>query len=336
MPLQIRRGTEAERLLLTPTTGLVVGELLYVTDDKRLYIGTGVSGEHQGLQITGYTNEDAQDAVGAAISAGQHVGIVFTYNDSNNTINSRVDLSDYAGTLKADSFKGSLFGDDSSIIVDAQSGRLFGNLTGDVVGSVFADNSLTMVNSVDASFNLDGTIKGHVIPFDSEQYDLGSSAFRFRDLYLSGSTIFLGSSTITSTAGILNLPAGTTIDGMEVATAGDLNVNIVADDSTTLVNIETKTFQGSLKGEVVGSVYDDSSNLIVNATDGGRITTPSLTASEYIKLPVYADQSARNTGLPNGVVEAGMLVFLTDGDGGGNPKIQINTDSTTSGWINLN
>jgi hypothetical protein len=48
MPLQIRRGTQAERLAMSQP--LAQGELLYVTDDKRLYIGDNAT--LGGIQIT--------------------------------------------------------------------------------------------------------------------------------------------------------------------------------------------------------------------------------------------------------------------------------------------
>ena len=71
MPLQIRRGTNAQRQAMTQA--LAEGELLFVTDDKRLYIGgkdasgVGILG---GIQITGYTNEDAQDAAAQLFTNG--------------------------------------------------------------------------------------------------------------------------------------------------------------------------------------------------------------------------------------------------------------------------
>src|SRR6056300_573587 len=39
MALQVRRGTNAERLGITP----LVGELIYVTDTKQLYVGDGTT-----------------------------------------------------------------------------------------------------------------------------------------------------------------------------------------------------------------------------------------------------------------------------------------------------
>ena len=183
MPLQIRRGTAAERSSLT--TALVVGELLYVTDQGKLYIGDGTTLTNptdilgnpgqggKGLIVTGFTTEDAIDAVGAALAAGTHSnGISFTYGstqDAANRIDAAVDLSNYVGNvgitgilditgeLRADSLKASIFAEDSSVLVDAVDGKFFGNLegtvtgsvVGDLTGSVFSDGSTLLIDAVD-------------------------------------------------------------------------------------------------------------------------------------------------------------------------------------------
>lgn len=222
MPLQIRRGTEAERLSLTSANGLLQGELLYNTSDKRVYIGTGVGGEHQGIPVTGYTDENAQDAVSTMFTGGSHAGITFSYNDSANTLNATVDLSNYEGVLKADAFNGTLVADDSSVLVDA----------------------------VDGKINLDGTVKGNIIPNVNEAYDIGSASYKFKDLYLSGSSIYLGTANITATAGVVNLPAGSTIGGVAIG-----------QDT------------GSVNSDLYGSVFADDSTLLVDAIDGKLLTS---------------------------------------------------------------
>lgn len=63
---------------------------------------------------------------------------------------------------------------------------------GDINGSIFSDDSTLLVDAVNSTFNLDGTIKGNIIPDEDSKYDLGSSTNRFKDLYLSGNTLDLG------------------------------------------------------------------------------------------------------------------------------------------------
>ena len=62
------------------------------------------------------------------------------------------------------------------------------NNTGDLVGSVFADDSTILIDSILAAVNLDGTIRGHVRPNANQHnlWDLGTDAVRFKDLYLNG------------------------------------------------------------------------------------------------------------------------------------------------------
>lgn len=55
-----------------------------------------------------------------------------------------------------------------------------------------------------------------IIPRNSEVYDLGTPTKRWKDLYLSGSSLWLGSAQITATGSAINLPSGTTIDGLRV------------------------------------------------------------------------------------------------------------------------
>ena len=139
MPLQIRRGTNTQRTAMTQP--LAQGELLYVTDDQRLYIGNGST--LGGVQITGYTNEDAQDAAALLFSNGAHTGIAFTYNDVAASISAVVDLANYQGTIGATSFKGSIVADDSTLLVDGISGTIVGpvvsNVTGNLIGNVIGN-----------------------------------------------------------------------------------------------------------------------------------------------------------------------------------------------------
>jgi hypothetical protein len=79
----------------------------------------------------------------------------------------------------------------------------------------------------------------HVIPSANLTYDLGSPTAQFRDLYLSGNTLFLGGTSITSSNGVLELPAGTTIGG---AVAGS---NEAANNAFDQANIAAEIAQAA-------------------------------------------------------------------------------------------
>lgn len=74
------------------------------------------------------------------------------------------------GVIAATSFvgdlTGSVFADDSSVIVDGVNGTLNGTLRGDVIGSVFADDSSVLVDSVNGILNGPLTTNTIISDFD--------------------------------------------------------------------------------------------------------------------------------------------------------------------------
>ena len=105
MPLQIRRGTRDD--LDNLAQPLAAGELVFVTDEQKLYIGTSQPLVYpQGIAVTGYTDEDAQDTVaklflGSLTSPSniRHSGIAFTYDDVADRLDAAVNLSSYSGNI---------------------------------------------------------------------------------------------------------------------------------------------------------------------------------------------------------------------------------------------
>ena len=53
-----------------------------------------------------------------------------------------------------------------------------------------------------------GAVSGSIIPNANETYDLGSSTYKFRDLYLSGNTLTLGTLSISDSSGALAVTSG--------------------------------------------------------------------------------------------------------------------------------
>jgi len=140
------------------------------------------------------------------------------------------------------------------------------------------------------------TLNSDVSPAITETYDLGSPSFRWRDLYLSGSSLYLGTAQITaSLAGIVNLPSGSTVGGelirnplessfKNVAVSGQ--DNIVADSTTDTLNLvsgnaglsittnaltDTVTFTSNAINSIVGTA-----NQIGVSTVSGTATLTNL------------------------------------------------------------
>ena len=67
---------------------------------------------------------------------------------------------------------------------DLTNGTLEINHSGDVVGSVFAADSTILVDSILASINLAGTVRGDIIPKYNLVQDIGSPVEQFKKLYV--------------------------------------------------------------------------------------------------------------------------------------------------------
>lgn len=62
-------------------------------------------------------------------------------------------------------------------------------------------------------------ISKDLVPDSNVSYDLGHANFRWKDLYLSGSTIHLGAANISSSGGAIVLPSGSTVGGSTISTS---------------------------------------------------------------------------------------------------------------------
>jgi outer membrane lipoprotein SlyB len=351
MPLQIRRGTDAERLAMTQP--LAQGELLYVTNDQRLYIGNGST--LGGIQITGYTNEDAQDAAAQLFSNGAHTGITFTYNDASASISAALNLSNFSGTITADAFKGSVFGDDSTPIVDAinntingnVNGNVTGNLSGTVTGNVIGNVTGNVIGNVTGNLagNVVGDVTGSVFADDSTML-INSTNGTINGLVLTDVLAPIVSVVRNNTTGF-----GLSLTGL--ASASDSSVGIefqssrgstssptnhsLADSLFTIAGKPWKTDQAGyvlstiIFGEVDGAygAGDPSvpSKLVFGASNGTRaaddaafvmtyngsgvLSAPTITATTAFQLPVYANDTARLAAIPTPA--KGMMVFMTAG-----------------------
>jgi hypothetical protein len=366
MPLQIRRGTEAERTAMTQP--LAQGELLYVTNDQRLYIGNGST--LGGVQITGYTNEDAQDAAAQIFSNGTHTGITFTYNDTAASLSAVIDLSNFAGTIRADAFKGSVFADDGStiggtLLVDAVdgvlrgphigtltgnvtgniTGNVIGNVTGnvtgnttgyhtgDVKGSVFGDDSSPLVDAVDRIFY--GTIDtgNTVIDNDSltgTSFNIGTTSAPLNTLSLNlVNSLAIRSRMISATSGgfiILTESRGTLTSPAAVQAGDELGGLLVRAFTNTTNQAAAGTFGffvdptaviaggNFVKTKAIISASSDTGAAEADALildSAGVATANAFVASKYTQLAVYANDAARTSAIPTPA--KGMTVFMTAG-----------------------
>lgn len=71
---------------------------------------------------------------------------------------------------------------------ELESGAISVNATGDMKGSVFGDDSTILVDGVLSSINLDGTIRGNIVPYVDVAYSIGTPVNEFANVYAANFT----------------------------------------------------------------------------------------------------------------------------------------------------
>jgi Major tropism determinant N-terminal domain len=165
MPLQIRRGTTAQRLAITP----IPGELIYDTTTGQIFVGNGTTAG--GATTTGVSLEDAADAAAALFTSGSHTGIAFTYNDIAGRIDATITAT-AVGPFEGD-LTGSVFADDSSLLVDAIDKRFIGNR---VDTDRLTSNNSTRILATDPIHVVVNSGVQRIVSFDQHHNDAGLSS----------------------------------------------------------------------------------------------------------------------------------------------------------------
>ncbi len=231
-----------------------------------------------------------------------------------------------------------------------------GDLTITGIATVSGDVKVGRNLSVVGITTLGGqvTIGGTITPDTDVTYDLGSATNRFKDLFLSGSTINLGTATLSSpsTDLLYNGDQVVTKTGENITLTGDLTAaNINASGIVTAAN----KFDGNLEGNVSGTttglhngdVYSrDGSQLVVEVPLSTGDAHYIGTVTGDVTGDLTGDSFGTHTGQTNGDVytadggtqvvdtaAAPAPVFKGDAEGlTGTPNITVGT--INSGNIN--
>ena len=152
------------------------------------------------------------------------------------------------------------------------------------------------------------TLGSSIIPRITETYDLGSASKKWRDLYLSGSSLYIGDAVITATDDTINLPVGSTIGGLRV----DENYfkfigvtgqpTIEADEGTDTLNLSA----GS--GIAITTVAETDTITFANTGVTGILTSTGISASTETGAVTLT-----NTGVTSIVAGFGMSVNSATG-----------------------
>lgn len=343
MALQIRRGTDAERLTFTPA----VGELIYTTDTKLLYVGDGITvgGTKADTGINDLL-EDATPQLGGTLDLNsQDITGVGNINNSGNITASGV-ISGGTGNftsasigLATGNFKGTFAADDSTVLIDGVSGKL--NL---------APNSIDDLSDVDTSS----------IPLDGEALVWNGSSSRWEpgrpdqrgdvvgSVYADDSTLKIDGITGISYGpfeGVLN---GSIFGEDSTLIVDGINntVNVTqtfASGDATLTNVNTGNFSSHIETEDGFGTIDftriSASDISSVSTDYGRILFSREDINGRVSTAlILGGQDFMALGVdPTGTFSSANIVTLKDGNLGvgisPTSKLHVDGNATITGTV---
>ena len=236
------------------------------------------------LTISGGNSVNLSTLLDDTIQSLSIVGNVISISGGSSNVDITTALGSVAGNY-ADSNVATYLSDNgySNVDNDAQDLTLTGNtisLTGQA-----GNADLTTIAYQDARVTAFlGSLDGSIIPDADEAYDLGSSTNKFRDLYLSGNTITLGTTTISSAAGAITFGNAVIPD----ATAG----NIVVESQLTTANTNMQAY---VDGQVTLLKGGANVNLDSLAEVANALSNSNTQLSTVAFTGTYTDLTSRPT-----------------------------------------
>ena len=259
--LRIKRGTKTQ-LQTSPGYVPAEGELVYTTDSKEVFVGDGATTGGTPVSVSTQNLEDLGNV--QALSAQNDQILVYNGTQWAATDNPAIDV------------RGNIYGDDSTLLVDAINGRIVGpvvtssvtatnvvgNLTGDVVGSVTGN---VVGNTTGTHFGaVTGSVTGDVV--GSVFADDSSSVIDSIAKIL----------TITKITQTGNLQINAT-GGVSVASGSNLTIGSVGDDNA-FKNGQLIIKRSNTSGVAMSvNTYHDSDNVadIKSVKSRGTEDTPA-------------------------------------------------------------
>lgn len=310
MALQIRRGLQTD-LPANPADG----ELMFATDTGNLYIGD--SGTPQIITTAGGSGANRMDQLTDVASiSGIANGQVLIWNASSSRFEAGAQTAGGSATLLGLTDVGSDGTSGQALTTDGAGGFTFTTVS--AVGSIadlsdvhsiagIADGQVLQWNAGNSRFEIAtpvtytaytdadvttklATLSGHILPDTDVTYDLGGVGKRFRDLYLSGNTITLGTTTIRETAsGEITL--GTAV--LPSAANGNVATETYV---TTAIAALVDTAPGTLDtlNELAAALGDDA-NYATTTTNSIALKADTSSLSTVATSGLFADLSTRPT-----------------------------------------
>ena len=320
MALRLRRGTDAERLLITP----LQGELIYTIDTKQLYAGDGTTA---GGTLVSAAAATTLESLTDTDLAGKANGQVLSWNSGTNKWEPTTIASGVGdGVVEGSNYQINIISDDSTVLVNSDTNTFTGNLTGDVLGNLTGNVNGNIIGNLTGNVtgNIDGDVKGSIFAEDSSvMVDAISNSIKANtdNIFVTSKNVVAGTLALS---GIDSFGAKA---GIKITTDGN------ADDLYSLFDI-------------VGATESEVGSAINFSRSRGTLASPTVLQDEDEILGInYFGYDSNNTPQVAAVIQArvdgtpgsgsvpGTLALLTaDSNGDINLGITLGADSATRFW----
>jgi len=241
-----------------------------------------------------YALNAASADTGSLLTTASAAGttITFTKGDS-----STFDVTiSQTGSIESSSYAVSAshaeFSDNSRDAVSASYAITSSYLTGIAVSSSYA---ITSSHALAGNGNFSGSFvpTGHVLPSSNEVYDLGSNSKRFRELYLSGSSIYIGNKKLTIQNNLLKVVDSASGEPSATDFSGSFSGSFLGSfngTATTASYISAGGVDGTVSNATTSS-YALTASYALNAGSGGGGVTETLEYNGQVRYEIVSGSS---------------------------------------------
>jgi hypothetical protein len=301
MAFKIRRGTNAQRLLITPAEG----ELIYTTDTKRLFTGDGttlggVAVDTGTVAFSGIASDVTPD-----VDSTRDIGAT-----GNRWAEGWFDnvYGAFTGALTGN-VTGNLSGNVTGNVTGNLTGNVDGNVTGDLVGSVFADDSTTVIDAIQKK------IFGSIYSPNNGNLYLSTNP---SNNYLTNGDVVITDNVVTLLNGLDTIQLGTNTSalgvGLRIKSPVISNKAIETNsltDGNNADSFEIQVSRGTLNVPTQVQQGDPLFTIVANGYDGSAYRFSSA-------MFATVETQTANPVSPGAV--PGIIGFVTSDDGGATTK----------------
>jgi hypothetical protein len=130
----------------------------------------------------------------------------------------------------------------------------------------------------------------HLVPTEDLKYDLGATGLRFRDMYVGGSTIYLGDTiTLSGSAGTLSVNSAPLVSNTTVQNTGAGGIGVTFTEkilSTAMNNTNAGNIAMSANGQYITYIPNASQTYIFVSSDSGATFTQKGDQLSYTYVTV--------------------------------------------------